>query len=76
MLFAEFGIPIAVVAVLAQRGIHEATDIQLRALSDALPRGRSTRSSHGPPAHRGGTRALRLSRYFGTSERFWLNLQA
>ena len=37
-----------------------------------LPAG-STRSSTAPERSR---RTLRLARYFGTSERFWLNLQA
>ena len=36
MSVAEFGIPAAVVAVLAQRGIHEPTDIQARTMPDAL----------------------------------------
>ena len=36
MSLAEFGIAPAVVAVLAQRGIHEPTDIQVRAMPDAL----------------------------------------
>src|SRR3546814_16053286 len=45
------------------------------AVAIGVPRGRINESVHGKRGITADT-ALRLARYFGTSERFWLNLQS
>jgi antitoxin HigA-1 len=62
ILLEEFLIPLGV----SQYQLAKAVDVPARRINEIV---------HGQRRITADT-ALRLSRYFGTSERFWLNLQA
>ena len=62
ILLEEFLMPLAV----SQYHLAKAVDVPARRINEIV---------HGQRRITADT-ALRLSRYFGTSERFWLNLQA
>jgi antitoxin HigA-1 len=62
ILLEEFLIPLGV----SQYRLAKAVDVPARRINEIV---------HGQRRITADT-ALRLSRYFGTSERFWLNLQA
>jgi len=62
ILLEEFLTPLAV----SQYQLAKAVDVPARRINEIV---------HGQRRITANT-ALRLSRYFGTSERFWLNLQA
>ena len=62
ILLEEFLTPLAV----SQYQLAKAVDVSARRINEIV---------HGQRRITADT-ALRLSRYFGTSERFWLNLQA
>jgi antitoxin HigA-1 len=62
--------------ILLQEFLHPLGLSQYRLAKDiSVPPRRINEIVHGARAITADT-ALRLSRYFGTSERFWLNLQA
>ena len=62
ILLEEFLVPLGI----SQNGLARAAGVPPRRINEIV---------HGKRAVSADT-ALRLARYFGTSERFWLNLQA
>ena len=63
ILLTEFLEPLGV----SQYQLAKAVDVPARRINEIV---------HGQRRISADTTALQLSRYFGTSERFWLNLQA